>query len=128
MENFANSCHNIDSLTGQADLRCNYAKKFTIYILTCALALCFSFPVFAVSQNEFELSEQQQVIMEHFHSINEGNWSKWASYYAPSIRDSYESFSGNLTNQSQNIGILTVNRVNILNIEKVDNSVAYRLS
>lgn len=71
-------------------------------------------------------SEQEQVIINYFNSINQQNWSAWSSGYAPSIRDSYFKFSTNINNQQKNLGILTVNNVTILAIQKFDAETAPR--
>lgn len=70
------------------------------------------------------LSPNEQLIYDSFNSINNGDWSKWASYYSPAVRGSYLNFATTESNKNNNIGILTVNAVDVLDIQKVDNAIA----
>lgn len=65
-----------------------------------------------------------QMIQDHFNCINNNNWTGWANYYAPSVKDSYMDFVTNDNCQENNIGILTVKTVDILSVDQVSNEYA----
>ena len=71
-----------------------------------------------------EENKQREIITNYFNYIDSGNWEKWASCYAPSIQSTYLNFALNTTNQNNNLGILTINDVDILSIEKIDSTAA----
>lgn len=72
-------------------------------------------------------SEQEQIIYNYFESINTGNWDTWASNYAPSVRDDYITFVNNPNNIANNVGILTVNNVQVTSVQKVSNLYAPKM-
>ena len=74
--------------------------------------------------NNSLFDNQKEIIINHFNSINSDSWDKWASYYVPSIRSSYYTFATDKNNQDNNTGILTVDNVEILNIVKIDDTLA----
>lgn len=65
-----------------------------------------------------------QMIKDHLNCINENNWIGWANYYTPSVKESYMDFITNDNCQENNIGILTVDTVDILSVEQVSNEYA----
>lgn len=69
-------------------------------------------------------SEQEQLIYDYFENINSGNWNDWVSNYTLSVRKDYASFVGNPYNVINNVGILTIDNVQVLNVQKVSNSYA----
>lgn len=74
--------------------------------------------------DEFTDNECTQIITNHFNCINSNDWSSWANYYVPAVRDSYLSFVQNENCQENNVGILTVNNVDVLSVYSVPNSYA----
>ncbi len=76
------------------------------------------------SIQSYDNSEQIQIIENHFNCINDNNWSGWANYYVPSVKDSYTDFVSNDTCRNNNTGILTIDTVDIISINQVSNQYA----
>lgn len=83
-------------------------------------------PVFGAELQDFNNvnDECTRIIVDHFESINSDDWLSWANDYTPSVRDSYINFVTNEECQENNVGILTVNSVDILSVNRVPDEYA----
>lgn len=99
-------------------------KKFNkILSAMMSLVIIMSLSVSALA-TDVQMSSNEALVIGYLESINSGNWDNWVSYYAPDIQGDYQAFVSNNSNLENNIGILTVNSVDVLSVEKVDNSYA----
>ena len=96
-------------------------KKFIVSILSCTIVLTLAPCALAMDT----YTENNEVLVKNFfESAGTGNWSQWAEYFAPSVRGEYQRFVSNAENRANNIGILAVETVNVISIEKVSNDYA----
>ena len=99
-------------------------KKFNkLLSVMLSLAIIMSLSVSAMAA-DVQTSSNEAMVIDYLESINSGNWDNWVSYYAPDVQEDYQAFVSNDSNLENNIGILTVNSVDVLSVEKVDNSYA----
>lgn len=76
------------------------------------------------SDIDVSVSEQTQLINDFFGSIGQDNWDIWVSYYVESVQADYQKFVDNVDNVENNVGILTVQKAQVLDINKVSNAYA----
>lgn len=101
-----------------SEKRCKYLS----FVMSLVFVIQFMlFPVGAISIGDL-WTNNSEVIYSAFDRINHQDWASWANHYANAVRDKYITLISNPQNFTNNTGILTVNNIQILNIEKVDNS------
>ena len=96
-------------------------NKILSVVMSLAIAMSLSVSALAV---DTDTSSNEALITNYLESINSGDWNDWVSFYAPSVQSDYQAFVSNDSNLENNTGILTVNSVDVLSVEKVDNSYA----
>lgn len=96
-------------------------KQILSVMASMAVAMSFSTNALAA---DITTNTNEQLVIDYLESINSGDWNNWVSFFAPSVQDDYEMFVSNESNLQNNTGILTVNSVDVLSVEKVDNSYA----
>lgn len=98
-------------------------KKIDSVIAT-ALLLFSLFSISAAAESSNEASACEDIILEHFNAINSGDWLTWANCYTSEVKDAYLNFAANEQNQENNLGILTVNSVDVASVSHVSSSCA----
>lgn len=96
-------------------------KLNKILSVVMSLTIIISLSVSALATN-VDASSNKTLVTNYLESINSGDWNDWVSFYAPSLQSDYQMFVSNDCNLKNNIGILTVNSVDVLSVEKIDNS------
>lgn len=105
------------------------ASLFKFLCITLALIFAIVLVRPASNADETNFEGQAQDAVAHFDLINKfcdyinaGDWVSWANLYTPIERADRLSLVTNSTNFDQNIGILTINHIEVLEINRVPNS------
>lgn len=102
-------------------------KKFhKILSVVMSLAIAMSLSVSALAVNT-SAESNETLVTNYLESINSGDWNDWVSFYAPSVQGDYQKFVSNDSNLKNNTGILTVTSVDVLSVNKVDDSYAPKI-
>ena len=98
-----------------------------VMCLLCTILASTVSPAFATAIHEKNGYISKTDALTHFFDcIDQQEWRAWAECFAPSISDSYVSFVSNEENITAGLGILAVEKVELLQITPLDNKDAPR--
>lgn len=67
---------------------------------------------------------QEAAVRAYWDAVDRNDWEAWVDCRVPSIREEYQDFALNPQNQADGLGILAIKHVQIISMERVDDSFA----
>lgn len=97
-------------------------KKILSSLLAVAMLASMSTSVMA-EDNAVEITNNsdRNTIENYWNSVDNDDWDNWVNLYSSEVRSEYQQLVSNSENHLNNIGILTVESSEIVNIEQVSN-------
>lgn len=67
---------------------------------------------------------QEAAVRAYWDAVDRNDWEAWVDCRVPSLREEYQDFALNPQNQADGLGILAIKHVQIISMERVDDSFA----
>ena len=97
--------------------RRDFMKLSAASIMTASVALNFGNTAFAATASE----NPKDVLKNFFESFSPTDHESWVNYFASSVYGYYRQFAQNAFNQAKRLGLLDINKAELLYAEKVNN-------
>ena len=95
----------------------SFMKLSAASIMTASVALNFGNTAFAATASE----NPKDVLKNFFESFSPTDHESWVNYFASSVYGYYRQFAQNAFNQAKRLGLLDINKAELLYAEKVNN-------
>lgn len=104
-------------------------KRITHVMLTTTLVavlLVSTITTAFAAQLSVNETFNDELVIDFWESINSGDWEQWISFYPDAIQKSYSEFI-TPSNINANVGILTVEHIDVIEVVKVENEYAPKM-
>lgn len=105
-----------------------HVRSIVAMILLTAILMASTSPLAFATQSEHSttVSDNKNLVVNFWESVNDGDWLSWVSYFPLEIQDVYLNFITQ-ENIENNVGILTVSHAEVISVTQIDNCYAPKM-